>query len=200
MKQFLETLARIPGVRIAALATPDGVPIWHLSHSGSTRQAPASAPGAQPQRGEGEAGNGPDVHALAALATSWVAEVARSTSPLSWEAPGRLVLRAARGTLIVQDAPGAILVVLLEGGVRPEDLRLPMDSVVARMQRHLRSIERAEPQNARGPAGVPGALPSRDANPAVQAELEPLPDPGDAPCEIPIPVVPDAPGPLSSGD
>ncbi len=198
MKQFLETLARIPGVRTAALATPDGVPIWHLSQPASGRgQASAAQSGA---RSEGEAAHGPDVHALAALATSWVAEVSRSTSPLSWESPRRLVLRAARGTLIVQDAPGAILVVLLEGGVRPEDLRLPMDSVVARMQRHLRAIERPDAPHAQGPAGVPGALPNRETSGPVEGPLEPLPDLGDVPAEIPINVVQEAPGPMSSGD
>ncbi|MBK7641508.1 MAG: roadblock/LC7 domain-containing protein [Planctomycetes bacterium] len=157
MKQFLETLARIPGVRMTALATPDGVPIWHLALADESRAAQA-----QPIEGDPEGGQGLDIHALSALATNWVVEVGRCCAPLSWDTPRRLVLRAARGTLLVQEAPGAVLVVLLEGGVRPEDLRLPMDSVVARMQRHLRSIETIDEQ--RVPGAIPGPLPFRDTN------------------------------------
>jgi predicted regulator of Ras-like GTPase activity (Roadblock/LC7/MglB family) len=156
LKQFLETLARIPGVRMTALATPDGVPIWHLAVNSETR-----APQPQ-QEHDQETTQGVDVHALAALATNWVAEIGRCCAPLSWDTPRRLVLRAARGTLLVQEAPSAVLVVLLEGGVRPEDLRLPMDSVVARLQRHLRSIESAE--ETRVPGAIPGPLPFRNPN------------------------------------
>jgi len=157
VKQFLETLARIPGVRMTALATSDGVPIWHLSCAEESRsQQPAAA------AGESEGAQGLDVSALTALATSWVGEIGRCCAPLSWDTPRRLVLRAARGTLLVQEAPGAVLVVLLEGGVRPEDLRLPMDSVVARLQRHLRSIETAEEQ--RLPGAIPGPLPWRNGS------------------------------------
>lgn len=157
MKQFLETLARIPGVRMTALATPDGVPIWHLSLAPDARSAPLLE-----GEEETESSHGLDVHALSALATNWVVELGRCCAPLSWDTPRRLVLRAARGTLLVQEAPGAMLVVLLEGGVRPEDLRLPMDSVVARLQRHLRSLETSEEQ--RLPGAIPGPLPFRNAN------------------------------------
>lgn len=157
MKQFLETLARIPGVRMTALATPDGVPIWHLALSPDARR-----PQPAPAEGDPESAHGLDVQAISALATNWVVEVGRCCAPLSWDTPRRLVLRAARGTLLVQEAPGALLVVLLEGGVRPEDLRLPMDSVVARLQRHLRSLEAGEEQ--RVPGAIPGPLPWRQAN------------------------------------
>jgi len=157
VKQFLETLARIPGVRMTALATADGVPIWHLALPEAARLAQPLAPA-----GEGEGAQGLDVSALSALATNWLGEIGRCCAPLSWDTPRRLVLRAARGTLLVQEAPGAVLVVLLEGGVRPEDLRLPMDSVVARLQRHLRSIETAEEQ--RLPGAIPGPLPFRNGS------------------------------------
>lgn len=170
MKQFLETLARIPGVRMTALSTPDGVPIWHLALGAEGRAMQRA-----PEEGDSEQGQGLDIHALSALATNWVVEVSRCCAPLSWDTPRRLVLRAARGTLLVQDAPGAVLVVLLEGGVRPEDLRLPMDSVVARMQRHLRSIETAEEE--RVPGSIPGPLPWRNAAPPLEPGAFPAPDP-----------------------
>jgi hypothetical protein len=170
VKQFLETLARIPGVRMTVLATPDGVPIWNLSVSAET-----GAPEATAEEAETEEAHGVNVQALSALATNWVVELGRCCAPLSWDTPSRFVLRAARGTLIVQEAPRAVLVVLLEGGVRPEDLRLPMDSVVARLQRHLRSIETAEEQ--RVPGAIPGPLPFRDANtPYGQSASLPVPE------------------------
>ena len=157
MKQFLETLARIPGVRMTAVATPDGVPIWHLAVSAQSGKKKTDA-----NEGDAEGSAGLDVNALSALSTNWVIEIGRCCAPLSWDTPRRFVLRAARGTLLVQEAPGALLIVLLEGGVRPEDLRLPMDSVVARLQRHVRSLETQE--ETRLPGAIPGPLPFRAAN------------------------------------
>jgi hypothetical protein len=42
--------------------------------------------------------------------------------------------------MIVCEAPGAILCVVVESGMQPEELRLPMGVTIARMQRHLRDI------------------------------------------------------------
>lgn len=121
MKHILEPLARIAGVRTAALITNDGVPITVQG-----RAAP---------RGGGEAG---ELDALAALAAGWISEVNRATAPLAWDAPRHLVLRAVRGTLVAMQAPGALLVVVLESGTSAEELRLPMEAAVGRMLRHLR--------------------------------------------------------------
>jgi len=121
VKHILEPLARIAGVRTAALITTDGVPITVQG-----RAAP---------RGGGEAG---ELDALAALAAGWVSEVNRATAPLAWDAPRHLVLRAVRGTLVAMQAPGALLVVVLESGSSAEELRLPMEAAVGRMLRHLR--------------------------------------------------------------
>jgi len=121
VKHILEPLARIAGVRTAALITTDGVPITVQG-----RAAP---------RGGGESG---ELDALAALAAAWVAEVNRATAPLAWDAPRHLVLRAVRGTLVAMQAPGALLVVVLESGASAEELRLPMEAAVGRMLRHLR--------------------------------------------------------------
>lgn len=138
MKQVLEPIVRIPGVRIAALVTPDGVPI---TVHGERR------PSKKPQRDDSSRDDdsspvdvADDIQALAALATGWMGDVNRAVAPLSWSAPSRLVLRAARGTLIVMQAPGALLLVVLDSGMRAEELRLPMEGAVARMQRHLRQI------------------------------------------------------------
>ncbi len=188
MKQFLETLARIPGVRMTALATPDGVPIWHLSFANESRVAQPA-----PAEGDSEGAQGLDVHALCALATNWIGEIGRCCAPLSWDTPRRFVLRAARGTLLVQEAPGAMLVALLEGGVRPEDLRLPMDSVVARVQRHMRSIETIDEQ--RVPGAIPGPLPFRNAGASGA-----LPAPNWNNGSYPMHPQTDNPGSIPSGD
>ncbi|MCY2961602.1 MAG: roadblock/LC7 domain-containing protein [Planctomycetota bacterium] len=131
MKHILEPLARIAGVRTAALITNDGVPITVQG-----RAAP---------RGGGEVG---ELDALAALAAGWVGEVNRATAPLAWDAPRHLVLRAARGTLVAMQAPGALLVVVLESGSSAEELRLPMEATVGRMMRHLRPAAGSKPSTA----------------------------------------------------
>ena len=140
MKNILEPLAVMPGVRTAALVTPDGVPM--CVHGAR------AANGEQRDEGRPE-----DLHALAGLATGWMGEISRAVAPLSWDAPRRLVLRAARGTLVIVQAPGALLIVVFEGGMQPEELRLPMDVAVQRMQRHLRSLEKKSPTPS-APAGA----------------------------------------------
>jgi predicted regulator of Ras-like GTPase activity (Roadblock/LC7/MglB family) len=140
VKHILEPLARIAGVRTAALITNDGVPITVQG-----RAAP---------RGGGEAG---ELDALAALAAGWVGEINRATAPLAWDAPRHLVLRAVRGTLVAMQAPGALLVVVLESGSSAEELRMPMEAAVGRMLRHLRQPLGAKStplrENAETPTG-----------------------------------------------
>lgn len=145
MKQVLEPLALIPGVRMALLVSHDGVPVV--------------------VRGRGSDDGGVDLSAqsgesLAALAAGWLNGITRSLAPQSWDAPQRVVLRAARGTLIMLAAPGAVLLVQLARGASSEDLRLPMESAVARMQRVLRE---SRPHAALSGAEeeVGSALPSR---------------------------------------
>jgi len=143
VKHILEPLARIPGVRTAALITNDGVPITVQG-----RAAP---------RGGGEAG---ELDALAALAAGWVGEINRATAPLAWDAPRHLVLRAVRGTLVAMQAPGALLVVVLESGASAEELRLPMEAAVGRMLRHLR-----HPVGAKSSAARENTEPSSEGEP-----------------------------------
>lgn len=143
MKHLLEPLATIPGVRTTVLMTPDGVPICVQGAKG--QKDPETA----------------EVHALAGLATGWIGEVTRAVAPLSWGAPQRYVLQAARGTLVILEAPGALLLVVLDGGLQPEDLRLPMDVAVQRIQRHVRGAgidggEMPEPDGVRPRRGNPG--------------------------------------------
>lgn len=154
MKHILEPLARIAGVRTAALITTDGVPITVQG-----RAAP---------RGGGESG---ELDALAALAAAWVAEVNRATAPLAWDAPRHLVLRAVRGTLVAMQAPGALLVVVLESGASAEELRLPMEAAVGRMLRHLR--QPAAPRAPAGKAAQSNTEVTRTAEPRAPLPLAP---------------------------
>lgn len=167
MKNVLDPLARIPGVRLAALVSPDGVPI-----DVRTSHAPKASKPADAGEKHGASDFGPeDLNALSALSSSWIAEVSRAVAPMSWTVPKRLVLRAARGTLIVVQAPRALLLVVLEGGLGPEELRLPMGVAIARMERHLRAIEpkaAAEPRTSADPSGPPGIFPAnKTAHPAA---------------------------------
>jgi predicted regulator of Ras-like GTPase activity (Roadblock/LC7/MglB family) len=170
MKQVLEPIARTPGVRLAMLVTPDGVPI---TVQGERRKSPDAPRAGGPERRQQNNGvdSADDVHALAALGTGWMSEVTRAVAPLSWAVPQRLVLRAARGTLIAMQAPGALLLVVLESGMRAEDLRLPMEGAVARMQRHLRTIGHRTPEKA---AAGGGAEPELDTQPSIlPASIQP---------------------------
>ena len=73
-------------------------------------------------------------------AAGWLGDVQRATGPLSWSSPKRVVLGGTRGALVLCAGPGAVLLVVVEHGVSPEDLKVPMDGVVARMQRKLRNM------------------------------------------------------------
>jgi predicted regulator of Ras-like GTPase activity (Roadblock/LC7/MglB family) len=171
MKHILEPLTRIPGVRTAALVTPDGVPI---SVHGVVRASPTgTAQGAQAVHKEQQTASD-DVQALAALATGWIGETSRAVAPLSWDAPRRLVLRAARGTLVVLQAPGALLLVVLESGMSPEELRVPMESATLRMQRQLRSMGSRSSELARRPA-APSPVDNAPSQIDVDAQPKVLP-------------------------
>ena len=139
MKRILEPLAQIPGVRVALLVAHDGVPVvvknaLEGAADGSLEACLASE----------------TAESLAALAAGWLSELERSIGPLSWGSPQRVVLRAARGSLVMTHAPGALLLVLVDQRMSPEELRLPMEAAVVRMQRLLRPKQELD-----------GALPAR---------------------------------------
>lgn len=158
MKTVLDPLARIPGVRLAALIAPDGVPIdVRRNESARARRDSKDASDSK----DSAINSAEDLNALAALSSSWIGEVTRAVAPMSWDVPKRLVLHAARGTLIVVQAPRALLLVVLEGGVRPEEMRLPMGVAIARMERHLRAIEPKAADSSRAPSDPPGIFPAQ---------------------------------------
>lgn len=179
MKEVLEPLAAIPGVRTAVLVTNDGVPIAVQGDVGRTEDDEEPEPESFPSLSTRDAlspreplepnadriDDSDRLNALAGLGASWLGEISRTVAPLSWGAPQFMVLRAARGTLMLMQAPNSLLLVLLEGGMLAEDLRLPMEAAVARMQRVLRGVgKRDETQNP------PGIAPASNA-PAQSGEI-----------------------------
>jgi predicted regulator of Ras-like GTPase activity (Roadblock/LC7/MglB family) len=147
MKQLLDPLLHVPGVRAAGFIGRDGLSVAWTARPSDTNELTQ------------------DLEGLGALASGWIAELTRSSAPLSWDAPVRAVLRAARGTLIVQEAPRLYLVVLIDGGASAEDLRLPMEACTARLARHMKSLDGGElrdlaPALPRQPnASIPPAAP-----------------------------------------
>jgi len=121
------------------LVSPDGVPI---AVPGSDKHSPTDDAEALDHGALGRE------DALAAIAAGWVNELEQAVAPLSWNPPGRIVLKAARGTLVMQQMRGATLLVILARGLDPEQVRLSMDGAVARIERSVRNM---------GSAGAPSA-------------------------------------------
>jgi len=160
---FLEPLSRLPGVEFVLLISHDGVAI-----------AQAGALG-EPGRED----------AIAALTASWLNDVTAAVAPLTWNAPERICLRAARGTLVLRRSESASLVVQLGREASPEDVRLPMDGVLARIERarHGRS-EAATVQSSAGSAVLSepsGPIPSRNHPSTAEEALRPASHPGQSP-------------------
>ena len=143
MMDALEPLTAIPGVRVAVLVSPDGVPV--------IVRGKASGGGQESPRVLEESAD-----SLAGLAAGWLQGLTSSIAPLGWSAPTRVVMRAARGTLVMLHAPDSVLLVVLDLGGSAEELRLPMEAAVARMNRIL---------PGRGPATPPPAPLSHASGP-----------------------------------
>ena len=147
MRKVLEPLGHVPGVRRAMLISRDGVPIVTLQGAAAKTGEPSTA---------GWHDSADDANAFAGLATGWLTEVQRAVDPMSWNTPVRLVLAAARGTLILLVSERATISVELERGMAAEELRLPMEAALARMQRALR---RRDDKNATRDSAKSGEIP-----------------------------------------
>jgi len=128
VKDILQPLAKIPGVRMAALISEDGVPI------ASTRGVHATLDESMPLDRDDE------LIAFTALASGWHADLRRAAARLSWNPPRRMILRASKNELVLLQAPTSVVLVVLERGASAEDLRVPMEGALARMQRLLREM------------------------------------------------------------
>ena len=139
--EALEPLGDLPGVETAMLLTPDGVPIAVVG--GSSLEPHTD--------GLDDSASGRE-EALAALAGGWANELGHATAPLSWSPPTRVVLRCARGSMVMRQLKGAVLLLVLDRNADPEDMRLPMDGAAARIERGLKKQVDVEP---------PGPIPSK---------------------------------------
>ena len=160
MIAFLESLSRLPGVEFALLISHDGVPIAHA-------------------RGCSES---PYEESLAALTSQWLNDLRQFVAPLGWHAPERAFLRGARGTLVLRSSESACLVVVLGRDAAPEDVRLSMDSVLARIERARHGRNQVAPGQEVLPASEPpSAFPSRGEHAPVEESLQPEPHSGPSP-------------------
>ena len=155
MISLLEPLARMPGVEFVLLLSHDGVPIAHVTHAADA------------------------IHeeSLAALAAAWLNDISAAVAPLGWHAPVRACLRAARGTLVLRRSESACLVVCLGRETSPEDVRLPMDGALVR-------IERAKHGRGRhaGATSQPAApIPYRQGPTPAEEGMSPASHPGHPP-------------------
>jgi hypothetical protein len=148
----IQVLADQPGVDLVMLLSDVGVPIATVR--GSARNDAA-----------GE--NDPEVaskdDALAAMAAGWLNDLRLAVGPLSWEEPTRIVMRCARGVLVMRRTRGAVLLVRLVRGLSPEDVRLPMEGVVKRIERSLSGMgRRGTSSGSRSYTQPRGPIPSVD--------------------------------------
>ena len=181
MRDLLASLACVPGMRTAVLVTNDGVPVF--TRGNSFAEAPQSG----------------EVESLAALAVGWMDLLGRTVAPLSWNPARRVVLNCARATLVLQQTTGAVLVVVLDPGASAEELRLPMEATIVRLERHLRALASGDrPAGLTGSAPVTGQLSTPGSSPSQHAQLPsaisagPV-NPADEP-KAPIPPKPKGPG------
>lgn len=145
MREVIEPLTQVGGVRHAAVISSDGVPVAVLERDGRAGEFVDRSG----EDGAKLSGQRIDAMSFGALAAGWHDELARSVGQLSWDAPWRVVMVATQGTLVLQQGPGAVVLVVLEPGTPPESLAIPLDSAVARMERLLRSLgQHAETQEA----------------------------------------------------
>lgn len=147
MIRTLDPLKHIPGVRRAMLFSHDGVPIVHISPQERGREDRQLTDTTE------------DLSAFAGMASALLNDVRRSVDPMSWGAPTRVVLAAARGTIILLTTQRLSISVELDRGMAPEELRLPMEAVVARLarasQRNVADGDRkGTKEEIEGPPGI----------------------------------------------
>ena len=152
MIDTIQVLADQPGVDLVMLLSDVGVPI-------------ATVRGSARRDGAGEAdpeAMGKD-DALAAMAAGWLNDLRLAVGPLSWDEPTRIVMRCARGVLVMRRTRGAVLLVRLVRGLSPEDVRLPMEGVVKRIERSLSGMgRRGASSGSRSYTRPRGPIPSVD--------------------------------------
>jgi len=160
VNEYLESLVRQPGIEFAMLISHDGVPIAYASGNGEQ----------------------PHEEGLAALTASWLNDLGFAVAPLGWHVPARAFLRGARGTLVIRRSESVCLVVRLARDTSPENLRLSMDGILARIERARTGRRNAASVQAEPAASEPpGPIPSRSDTQSAERGLHPATQPGTPP-------------------
>ncbi|MDG1050507.1 MAG: hypothetical protein P8R46_09905 [Planctomycetota bacterium] len=173
MRDVLESVTSLEGVRLAAVLGRDGLPLCVLEEGprpGEWVDATAGGPPSGALR-PGES----DSSSLVAFAASWVDDLSRTSEGVGWEFEKRFTLVGSEGALVVQLGPGANVLAVLGPDVTPESVALPMDVSVERLQRLLREMGRRDLEQLPAPfaggkndaEGVAGAMPTDGVNGAV---------------------------------
>ncbi|MCP4870679.1 MAG: hypothetical protein GY898_18415 [Proteobacteria bacterium] len=142
MRDVLDSVTTLPGVRLAAIFSNEGVPLcileadaaagtWADITSGSATAADSS-------------GQQVDAASIVAFAASWVEDLARTCGGVGWDFEKRFSMIASEGALVVQRGPGANVLAVLDLGVDPEAVHFPLDVAVERLHRLLREMGRSE--------------------------------------------------------
>jgi len=173
----LELLAELPGVRHVMLVSEDGVPVATIRGGPKPSPAPEESVDLDPEAERPELEPLGTKDALAGLAIGLLSELTQAAGQLSWDAPRRVVLKAARGTLVLHTMRGAVLLVLLGRGSGPEEIRLAMEGTIARIERSLRGMGRsgaAEEQKGRegNVTDPPGPIPTGPTGIRSDREVE----------------------------
>lgn len=146
------------------LLSRDGVPITHIIRGAGPTTEAADRP----------IDSAEDLSAFAGMAAGVLAEIRRTVDPMSWDEPQRVVMRATRGTLILLVTARATISVELDRGMAAEELRLPMEAVVARLSRAMGRTQESGAARAQGfgNESPPGLFPAREETHGNSPEIQ----------------------------
>ena len=166
MMEALRPLANQPGVELVMLLSQDGVPIAVVTRPDANEAPQDEEPAAPGVLSKDDA--------LAAITAGWLNDLRLAVGPLSWDEPERIIMRCARGALVMRRMRGAVLLVRVQRGLSPEDVRLPMEGVVARIERSLSGMGRAAASPADQPnTQPPGLVPSENPTDRGKSPAQP---------------------------
>lgn len=124
MREILQDLNSIPGVRGSAIVMSDGVVI------------------------ASELSTGADADSYSALASSLLAQINKSIPKLQLGKLRRAMIAATRGRFAINDIGGAWLIVELERDIDSGQLELEIESAAGRLRRRIRMGRIDSPQPA----------------------------------------------------
>jgi hypothetical protein len=167
MRDVLDSVIGLLGVRVAAIFSNDGLALCILEADAATGAwldiTSCAAPSDAAERDR------VDATSIVAFAASWIDDLARTSGGVGWEFEKRFSMVASEGSLVIQLGPGANVLAVLEPEVDPRSVSLPMEVAVERLQRLLREMGRSD--NVQPPAPFAGGqMESRGAVDSAASE------------------------------